>query len=147
MADAQTPTRGERNCNPGNIDFDPKIVWQGLLGVEIVPPGENFTPRFCRFDNPEHGIRAIARLLRSYVMHDGCKTIAQIVNRWAPGSENDSAAYVTDVAARCGIDPDKPLACDTGDMADLTRAIIEHENGRIIYDDATIAAAVASALA
>lgn len=28
------PARGERNNNPGNIDYNPRNKWKGLVGIE-----------------------------------------------------------------------------------------------------------------
>ncbi|WP_347147235.1 hypothetical protein [Proteus vulgaris] len=47
--------RGERNNNPGNIDYNPRNKWKGLVGIETGVPN----PRFCVFESPEYGIRAI----------------------------------------------------------------------------------------
>lgn len=138
-------SRGERNNNPGNIDFDPHIDWVGSLGLELMPPGSVIKPRFCRFDNAEHGIRALAKILRAYVERDGCKTLRAVIARWAPGAENDTDAYVAAVAAETALDPDSALAPDAGDYTEITRAIIRHENGRVIYPDVTIADAVGEA--
>jgi len=145
------PTRGERNNNPGNIVYDPHTDWVGLLGKELAQPNVTWTPRFCRFDTPAHGIRAIARVIRSYVEKDGVTTLRGIVERWAPGTENDTLSYVAAVASECGLDPEMPLnesaGPDLGDYSEIVRAIIHHENGRVIYDTDTIADAVAAAWA
>src|SRR5690348_12867209 len=55
--------RGERNNNPGNLDYDPAIPYKGQLGVEIVPPGYAYRARFARFDTSRNGLRALARWL------------------------------------------------------------------------------------
>lgn len=148
------PTRGERNNNPGNIVYDPHTDWQGQLGIERLTPEEiaaGETPRFARFDAPAHGIRAIAKVLRSYFEKDGVTTLRAAIERWAPTTENNTDAYVAAVASECGIDPDEPFneghGPDTGDFAELVRAIIHHENGRVIYSTDTIADAVAAAWA
>jgi len=133
------PTRGEKNANPGNIRFDLLTRWLGQVGHD----GDGF----CVFDTPEHGIRALARVLLNYQRLDGCRTLADVVRRYAPQSENDAAAYLADVAARTGIGADGALdLTHPGKLATLARAIIFHENGRCLYDAATIAKAVALAL-
>ena len=57
--------RGIRNKNPGNIDFSPvmylKDKWVGELGLE-----DCVNPRFTTFDTPEHGIRALCKILLTY---------------------------------------------------------------------------------
>lgn len=82
-------TRGVRNNNPGNIDYNPANKWVGQLGIE---QGKN--PRFALFDTPENGIRALGKLLQTYRTKYGLKTVGGIISRWAPGVENDTAAYV-----------------------------------------------------
>lgn len=147
-AGALAPTRGERNNNPGNLDFEEAVPWLGQLGLELVPEGESYLPRFARFDTAINGIRALARELLTYSRVHHCGTCRAIVDRWAPPAENDTGAYVADVAARLGVDPGATL--DLGDpalLASLAAAIIVHENGRCLYDAATLAAAVKAALA
>jgi hypothetical protein len=124
-----TPTRGERNNNPGNVRSVGGVVWQGQ---SIVQDDLDFVV----FKASQYGIRAIARILRTYKFQ-GLTTISQAIARWAPGSENDTNAYVTDVCDRCGI-----AATDVVDfdaiIALLVKAIIWHENGRCIYGDDVI---------
>lgn len=135
------PTRGERNNNPGNIDYHATTTWQGQLGVEDGVPH----PRFVRFDCPENGIRAIARIILSYRRH-GISSIRGIIDRWAPPAENVTTAYVEDVATRLGEDPNAEIDLDATALELLVTAIIIHENGRCLYPSETIAKAVASAL-
>lgn len=140
-----TPTRGERNHNPGNIDFNRANDWQGQLGIEIIPPWSDEAPRFARFDTDENGIRAIAKIILTY-RRRGISSIAGVINRWAPGRENDTRAYVEDVATRLGEAPDTEIELDAYALEQLATAIINHENARCPYPSETIAKAVASAL-
>jgi hypothetical protein len=80
-------TRGLRNNNPGNIDRN-TIKWQGMAD------DQSSDPRFVVFKAPVFGIRALAKTLLAYQNQHGCKTIRQIINRWAPPSENKTEAYV-----------------------------------------------------
>lgn len=124
--------RGIRNNNPGNIDRT-NINWQGMAAHQD-------DPRFIVFRGPEWGIRAIARILLNYWANDGCKTIRQIINRWAPPEENDTDAYIADVANRSSLHADD--MCDVrnvGTMSALVEAIIRHENdGQQPYSQAII---------
>ena len=95
--------RGIRNNNPGNIDYNPSVKWQGLADPPREPEG-----RFCRFAAPKWGIRAIARLLITYQDQHDLNTVRGIINRWAPPIENDSDAYVNAVASSLGVDADGP---------------------------------------
>jgi hypothetical protein len=114
--------RGVRLNNPGNIRHSTR-PW---LGQSRLQPD----PDFVNFIAPEYGIRAIVKTVLTYQADDGCKTIRQIIDRWAPPNENDTSAYVDDVAERCNVSPDQPV--DTHDkdvMTALVEAIIRHENG------------------
>jgi hypothetical protein len=113
--------RGIRNNNPGNIRHGDK--WQGMRA-------EQTDPDFVQFDSPENGIRALAKVLLAYQSKHGLRTVAQIIARWAPPSENNTAAYIAAVARSMRVDPDKPLVLtDRAALAPLMRAIIAHENG------------------
>ena len=135
-----TPTRGERLNNPGNIEKG-SILWRGLI-----QPGVD--PRFCQFDKPEDGIRALARNLYNYQHRDGLTSVREIVNRWAPSIENDTPAYVAHVCSVLNIGEDAPLDLDdSATLQGLTKAIILHEQGRCIYSDADLAQDVSEAYA
>lgn len=125
-------TRGIRNNNPGNIRKS-ATKWQGLADTQL-------DPDFCTFKTPAYGIRALARNLMNYQSQDGCRTIRQIVSRWAPPSENNTGAYVAAVASGVGVEPDDDVDVDTAAvMLPLIKAIILHENGVNPYVDETIA--------
>jgi len=143
MALTSTPTRGERNCNPGNLDYHPTIQWQGQLGVEVLLNGE---PRFARFSAPVWGIRAAAKELINYITKDGCDTVEKIINRWAPPAENATSSYVRQVCNSTGFSPDQIMTATDNCIGPLVIAIIKQENGRCIYDGGVIKQAVASAL-
>lgn len=126
---AKKQPRGIRNNNPGNIDYNSAVKWQGLANPPREPEG-----RFCVFAAPKWGIRAIARLLITYQDQYDLNTVRGIINRWAPPSENDSDAYVRAVAKGLGVGPDDPIDVHTYEhSAALVRAIIQHENGQQPY--------------
>lgn len=55
----------------------------------------------------EMGLRAGFIILRSYLnKRPPINTISRIINRWAPTSENNTAAYIREVSRRSGINPD-----------------------------------------
>jgi hypothetical protein len=129
-------TRGERNNNPGNIRRGAN--WQGLAPDQP-------DAAFCTFIDARWGIRALAKIMLTY-RDKGLHTVQTIINRWAPPTENNTAAYVAAVAADIGVDADHPL--DAGKYADLyplVCAIIHHENGRNVYMRQTIDAGLALA--
>lgn len=125
MADPKG-TRGWRNCNPGNLDFNPANKWQGQLGIEQGVP----RPRFARFASHEFGIRALTALLVNYQDKYGLNTVRKVIDRWAPPAENDTGAYVNAVAKVVGVKPDDYINLHHfPTMLPLVTAIITHENG------------------
>lgn len=131
--------RGIRNNNPGNIRKGPSR-WRGLAP-------EQTDPAFCQFVSPEYGIRALAKVLISYQRAHGAKTITDVIRRWAPSSENDTASYIAGVARETGRHPTKPYDFTARpELTLLARAIIRHENGEQPYSEAVIAAAIDMAL-
>ena len=91
--------RGMRNNNPLNIIKSEKINWQG----EVKPSTD---PNFAQFETLEYGLRAAFKLLQTYYTKHGCRTITQIISRWAPETENQVVAYIKAVSQRTGIAPD-----------------------------------------
>lgn len=123
-------TRGIRLNNPGLIRHGDK--WQGLAIEQ--PDAE-----FCKFAEPRWGIRAIARLLITYQDKYSLNTVRGIISRWAPASDNNTAAYIRHVCQLTGMGEDEPLDVhDYEDVEPLVKAIIRHENGQQPYDQATV---------
>jgi hypothetical protein len=77
--------RGVRNNNPGNI-MRGAVQWEGEVAGN--------DPRYSAFETPEAGIRAMSKNLVAYQDQHGLDTVAGIVSRWAPATENDTASYV-----------------------------------------------------
>lgn len=117
-------TRGERNCNLGNV----RCSTQKFLG-EVSPSTDT---EFKTFTDYAHGIRAIAKILLTYYRKHGIDTIRGIISRWAPSSENDTNSYVNSVSLYTGLEPDKPFKVDDRqNLILLVRSIVRHENGRV----------------
>ena len=130
---ALAPTRGERNNNPGNIDYNARNKWLGKL-----PRDTAIEPRFERFDSPLNGIRAAVRLVDTY-KDRGVNSIRGVIEEWAHPNENRTEVYVNAVARAVGVDPDAIVdLTDYRIMRPLIEAIIRHENGRVIYTPAEI---------
>ncbi|HCT9039952.1 TPA: structural protein [Providencia rettgeri] len=128
-------TRGIRNNNPGNIDYNKANNWKGQL-----PHNPSIESRFCRFQSAEYGIRALIRLLQNYQRNPkiNLKTISGLINRWAPNNENNTGAYINGVAKELGVSPTDIVSLDDKATAiKLAKAIIRHENGSQPYDEAT----------
>lgn len=93
-----------RNHNPGNLRI----------------PGS--TTGFQKFDNDDDGIRALANQLRLYENRDGLRTIRGIISRYAPGNENNTAAYIANVSKRTGMGADQQI--DPTNLAQLVKLIL-----------------------
>lgn len=138
-----TETRGVRNRNPGNIDYNAANQWQGQLN-----PDPAIEKRFARFDTAENGIRALGKVLLTYQRKHGLKTVKAIISRWAPAAENDTAAYVRAVELSTGTRPGAEIdLAQTAVMAGFVKAIIHHENAGYTYPDSVLAEGVRRALA
>lgn len=118
--------RGIRNNNPGNIRRGDH--WQGMAD-------EQPDPSFVTFVRPIWGLRAIGKTLMTYQDKHGCDTVRNFIERWAPPSENNTEAYVHDVADALQTGPDDRINIhSTGTMAAMIEAIVQHENGEQPYD-------------
>ena len=124
--------RGLRQNNPGNIRS-----W----GDRKQKDG------YAVFETPEDGLEAAAEnLIKQQTLH-GKNTVREIVNRWAPASENNTKAYVDDVSARTGLAPDKTLdLSDKNTTLPLLSAIIQHESGQQPFTLDQLTAAFTQAL-
>jgi hypothetical protein len=124
-----TKTRGFLNCNPGNMDrADPP--WLGEIrdmalctnDVQRIELGHG---RFCVFSDAQHGIRAMVKNLRAYRDRLGCKSVREFINRWAPPNENNTEAYIHNVAGPLGVSPDAAVDIEQrAVMRGLVSAII-----------------------
>ena len=122
--------RGIRNNNPLNIRRS-KDKWQGLRALQT-------DAAFCQFETMEYGWRAAFVLLtRTYYHTYRLFTIRNIIRRWAPENENNTEAYIRNVARLTGIDPNEPLGIPSdkpGRWIALGLAMAMQENG----SDATL---------
>ena len=114
-------TRGLRNNNPGNIRHG-SSRWQGMSA------DQSKDKSFVQFDEPEYGIRALTVLLRNYQSRYGLNTVREIINRWAPPTENDTGAYVAHVAREANLNPDAEININDH-IVPIVTTIIKHENG------------------
>jgi hypothetical protein len=135
MARDPKTTRGYRNKNPGNIDWNARNPWQGQVGIEAT----GNPPRFAVFESHEFGIRALAALLTTYYDRHGLNTVRKIINRWAPPNENATSEYVLAVSRFMQNQPDDVLDLHTyAHMRPLAEAIIKHELGGVPYTAAVL---------
>ncbi len=128
-------TRGERNCNPGNLERN-GTTWRGMCEQQT-------DARFVSFESPQYGIRALATVLLTYYRQHNLKTISGIIKRFAPPTENDTQSYIMAVSQEVGVKPDEIINVSNRDTLEkLVTAIIRHENGRVSYSPDIIRAGV-----
>ncbi|HAD5968613.1 TPA_asm: hypothetical protein G1Q02_17490 [Salmonella enterica subsp. enterica serovar Typhimurium] len=128
---------GIRNNNPGNIEYSDKNAWDG----ELQPEG-----RFSRFTTPEHGIRALARIMRTYHKR-GLNTVSKIAYEYAPPTENDTEKYIKTVTDYMGIGRDVPIDTDNADaLTSLVKGMMTAEITHIPYTGQQISDGVLAAM-
>lgn len=115
--------RGLRNNNPGNIRLSATTRWQG----EVKPSRDK---SFCQFKSMAYGYRALIKLLQNYRKLNGCRTISDFINRWAPPVENNTSGYISRVCREMHV-PDSyvPDVNDQYTMCAFAAAISQVENG------------------
>lgn len=115
-------SRGLDNRNPGNIRRS-RVRYKG----EVHPSSD---PEFKQFRSLEWGYRAVFVVLHTYRVRHGLRSVAQMIARWAPPTENRTDLYVRFVAGACGVAEDEVLdTLDGGTMIPLVRAVSRMENG------------------
>lgn len=117
---------GIRNNNPLNIRAT-GINWQGAIDE---------SNGYLVFESAFHGLRAAARVLRTYRLNYGLTSVEQIISRWAPPSENDTQSYINHVASKLGVPPGQSLSIAR--YPELMAIMILHENGKQPYSTAEI---------
>ncbi len=130
-------SRGLRNNNPGNLKELPgdSTQWVGERATDDDPIFEEFT-------DPKYGIRAMGRVLDSYEAR-GIFTVRDIIRTWAPGTENDTEAYIKSIKDQTGLIGIRRVM--PSDRPAFVAGIIKHENGVNPYSLAYIAEALALA--
>lgn len=118
-------TRAWRNLNPGNIRYSEFSRNAGAIGQ---------AGGFAVFPDEETGTRAISSLLRGQSYNN--LTIARAITRYAPPSENNTAAYHRRIQQITGLNINRRIS-DLSDgelsrVVDAIRAIEGWEAGRII---------------
>lgn len=115
---ANSSNLGLRNNNPGNMR--PGGRWDGTVGTYR---------GFDVYDSPERGVQNLWKNLCAY-QRSGKNTVQKIISTWAPSSENNTGAYISNVCSACGVSPNQPLDfTDKTKMTALINAIITQEVG------------------
>lgn len=120
-------TRAWRNMNPGNIRYSEFSRNAGAIGQ---------AGGFAVFPDEETGTQAISSLLRGQSYNN--QTIARAITRYAPPSENNTAAYHRRIQQITGLNINRRIS-DLSDgelsrVVDAIRAIEGWEAGRIIEE-------------
>jgi len=113
-------TRGLRNNNPGNIRKSSTTYVGEVVGND---------PEFKTFATIEYGYRAIYMVLNTYRVKYGLTTVAGIIGRWAPASENPTGSYVSFVAKKAGVNPNDQLVFSKEQLKGIVAGITKFENG------------------
>lgn len=126
MAATKQKPRGIRNNNPLNIKIG--NTWLG----EVEHPTET---TFEQFVNMKYGLRAAFIILRRYIRRYGKNTIRQIVQTWAPETENQVNAYVANVCKFTGLAEDAKIDYfDKDTMCRLVGAMARVECGQSVSE-------------
>lgn len=111
--------RGIRNNNPGNLR-----TWGDTPRVD----------GFARFATPEAGLAAMIKNLQVQQSKHGLNTIAGIIGKWAPSSENETGSYVNSIVKQTGFGAHQPLdLTDKRTVAPLISSMIRHEGNSAGY--------------
>ena len=94
------------NNNPGDLDY------AGQLNAE--PNG-----RFAKFTSPQTGETALFRQVWAQVAEG--QTLRQLINQWAPSTENNTSEYLQNVMKWTGLAADTPILQLLPPLEDLTK--------------------------
>lgn len=115
-------SRGLRNLNPGNIRLG-SFLYKGERAHSS--DGE-----FRQFESMEWGYRAMFVLLYTYAVKYDCSTLRQMIERYAPPSENHTENYIRRVAYATHLSPEEIIFTKDGaTMTAVVAAMSEVENG------------------
>lgn len=128
--------RGLRNHNPGNLEGN--TPWQGAAGHD---------GPYIIFDTDADGLRALAiNILNQQRLHK-LNTVTQIIEKFAPPSENNTLAYIDAVCKHVGCKPAEVLDLDDPTiLARFVQAVVAHENSGYAYAVNDVITAVSAAL-
>ena len=99
-----------RNCNPLNIRFSKDTNW---IGSKLKD-----SKGFVVFAAFSFGYRAAVMILRSYAKR-GLTTVPQIIETWAPRSENNTVAYIKAVLDNLSERQSEPYTVNENTEIDL----------------------------
>jgi hypothetical protein len=117
----KTP-RGLRNNNPGNI-IRTKIAWNGKIAH-----AQNTDDRFEQFKDMAHGVRALYKQLHKDIEDRGMN-LKQLLNKYAPSFENNTANYISRVEKETGISATQKINLNEETLKKIAKAIVKVEIG------------------
>lgn len=129
MTDAIALTRGERNNDPGNLNFIPLgRAFNGELAIEPALP-DGAPGRFGVYDTMFDGVRAAAEEVLIKVLEQHLTTTDALIGDsqlgWAPASDgNFPAAYSSAVATYVNASFDSDGAGGITRLTDLTGYVV-----------------------
>lgn len=114
--------RGIRNNNPGNIKWSAANNWQGQIGKD--------SAGFVIFSSADYGLRAAARLIKTYINTYKLDTLAKIAPRWSPDAVGLSGAYAAGASRMGQIGANVVISpANAAQIAAVLRGIVGQENG------------------
>ncbi|SEA70476.1 hypothetical protein SAMN05444145_105234 [Alistipes timonensis JC136] len=114
-------SRGLRNRNPGNIRRSATRYKGETTSTD---------PAFKAFESLAWGYRAMFVLLHTYRVKHNCRTLREMISRWAPPSENHTDKYIVTVATRSNVPFDMEINTQRRDMMiPIVAAMSFVENG------------------
>lgn len=125
--------RGLRNNNPGNIRFSAGNQWTGKIpfdqNSDFSGNPSNVVRAFEQFIDIKHGLRAKMVLIYNYI-NSGDNTIAKIITRFAPPTENNTSGYIQTVRNLLGgVSATAVIDLNENNLVQLAKAINFVENG------------------
>ena len=88
-----------------NVRYSAKNHWKGK-----VLPNTDEDNQFEQFISTPYGYRAAFVTMRNYGINYGLYTIKDIISRYAPSNENNTANYINRVCEYSGLKPDTYMA-------------------------------------
>lgn len=85
----------------------------------------------------KYGVRAICKCLQTYQTKYHLQTIEQLIERWAPPSENNTKAYINNVSShftKFANGQTIVSAFNEIDLVHLFWGIVRQENGMLAYN-------------
>ena len=131
-------SRGLNLNNPFDLEVSEEFTWEG----EIRPTTDCFKV-LCQFDSMADGVRAGIKDLYNQQHLHGLTTWTEIITKYAPPGENDTASYIKAMSIETGVGADDPIDLSMPSfLAKSAKAVMMQEQGCNPCTDNQIAMAV-----